>query len=111
MRQQQLEFINLPSSFGTKNNSSNSNSPKNLTILSLEDADKKYSKRMESILKETFHHEQFRGLQRNIIINCLSGRDVFGLMPTGAGKSLCFQVNFFSLFFSFLNFLFKSYLL
>ncbi len=43
-------------------------------------------------LKRHFGHDEFRPLQREIITDSLAGRDVFVLMPTGAGKSLCFQL-------------------
>lgn len=46
----------------------------------------------EQILKEYFGHTSFREGQEKIIDALLSGRDVMGIMPTGAGKSLCFQV-------------------
>ncbi|MEI6100659.1 MAG: DEAD/DEAH box helicase, partial [Eubacteriales bacterium] len=44
------------------------------------------------ILKQYFGHIEFRQGQSELIDSILSGRDVFGLMPTGAGKSVCFQV-------------------
>ena len=47
---------------------------------------------LRSTLKEHFGYDQFRPLQREIIEDALGGRDVFVLMPTGAGKSLCFQL-------------------
>jgi len=44
------------------------------------------------ILKEYFGYTDFRGGQADIIDAVLSGRNVLGIMPTGAGKSICFQV-------------------
>jgi ATP-dependent DNA helicase RecQ len=43
-------------------------------------------------LKKTFGYSEFRPLQREIIETSLAGRDVFALLPTGGGKSLCFQL-------------------
>ncbi len=43
-------------------------------------------------LKEVFGFSGFRGNQEKIIKNILSGRNTFVLMPTGAGKSLCYQL-------------------
>ena len=45
-----------------------------------------------SPLKRHFGHDQFRPLQREIVQDALAGQDVFVLMPTGGGKSLCFQL-------------------
>ena len=43
-------------------------------------------------LKKHFGYEAFRPLQEKIISDSLAGRDVFALMPTGGGTSLCFQL-------------------
>jgi ATP-dependent DNA helicase RecQ len=44
------------------------------------------------ILKQYFGHDAFRGGQESLIDALLSGRDVLGVMPTGAGKSMCYQI-------------------
>ncbi len=43
-------------------------------------------------LKTTFGYSTFRSLQREIIEATLADKDVFALLPTGGGKSLCFQL-------------------
>ncbi len=47
---------------------------------------------LESILKKYWGYEKFRPLQRDIIDSVMSGFDTLGLMPTGGGKSITFQV-------------------
>ena len=44
------------------------------------------------LLKKHFGYESFRGGQEEIINYILSGRDALGVMPTGAGKSICYQI-------------------
>ncbi len=46
----------------------------------------------EEILRDVFGYESFRGDQAAIIETVLAGRDALVLMPTGGGKSLCYQV-------------------
>ena len=43
-------------------------------------------------LKSVFGYDEFRDGQKEIIESILSGRDVLGIMPTGAGKSICYQL-------------------
>lgn len=45
-----------------------------------------------SVLKEVFGFDDFRPMQEAVIDAVLSGRDVLAVMPTGGGKSLCYQV-------------------
>ena len=46
----------------------------------------------QKILKEYWGYDDFRGIQREIINSICDGRDTLGLMPTGGGKSITFQV-------------------
>ena len=46
----------------------------------------------KKILKKYWGYDDFRGIQREIIESILSGHDTLGLMPTGGGKSITFQV-------------------
>jgi len=44
------------------------------------------------ILQKYWKHDRFRPLQKEIIDSVLAGNDTFALLPTGGGKSICFQV-------------------
>lgn len=44
------------------------------------------------VLRQYFGHSSFRHGQEELIDNILSGRDVLGVLPTGAGKSICYQI-------------------
>ena len=44
------------------------------------------------VLKTYWGYPGFRGLQADIIAQILSGHDTIGLLPTGGGKSICYQV-------------------
>jgi ATP-dependent DNA helicase RecQ len=46
----------------------------------------------QQILKQYWGHEAFRPLQEDIINSVLEGKDTLALLPTGGGKSICFQV-------------------
>lgn len=54
--------------------------------------EKKAPKELESVLNRYFGYSGFRGKQLEAIEAVLSGRDCFCLMPTGGGKSMCYQI-------------------
>ena len=47
----------------------------------------------EALLQQYFGHKAFRAGQKQAIDAILSGRDVLAVMPTGAGKSVCYQIS------------------
>lgn len=44
------------------------------------------------VLRSTFGHADFRGLQAGVIGEILAGRNTLAVLPTGGGKSLCYQI-------------------
>ncbi|MDX9998084.1 MAG: DNA helicase RecQ [Phenylobacterium sp.] len=44
------------------------------------------------VLRRTFGHAEFRGLQAEVIAEVLAGRSALAVLPTGGGKSLCYQI-------------------
>lgn len=51
-----------------------------------------YNNELSQLLKRHFGHDAFRPLQEQIIQDVVNGRDVLTIMPTGGGKSLCYQM-------------------
>ena len=47
---------------------------------------------LQDALKTYFGYDNFKGAQKEIIENVLAGKNTFVLMPTGGGKSLCYQL-------------------
>jgi ATP-dependent DNA helicase RecQ len=48
--------------------------------------------RARELLRRTFGHAEFKGLQGEVISELMAGRDALAILPTGGGKSVCFQI-------------------
>src|SRR5438045_1750101 len=44
------------------------------------------------ILRRTFGHAEFRGMQADVVAEVLAGRSAMAVLPTGGGKSVCYQI-------------------
>src|SRR4051812_36461491 len=53
---------------------------------------KQIDKQIAKVLREVFGMEALRDGQRHVIESVLAGRDTLAVMPTGSGKSLCYQL-------------------
>jgi ATP-dependent DNA helicase RecQ len=63
-----------------------------MTETPAEEQTEKESPDLESALQTHFGHTEFRPFQERIIHSVLTGQDTLGVLPTGAGKSLCYQL-------------------
>src|SRR5699024_4107565 len=50
------------------------------------------TKQLNDVLRKQFHLSTFRQGQKEIITDVLAGKDILGILPTGSGKSLCYQL-------------------
>ncbi len=61
-------------------------------MISTQDCQQNSLKTPQQVLSQVFGFDQFRPMQETVIKSVLAGRDNFILMPTGGGKSLCYQI-------------------
>src|SRR5512138_427427 len=60
--------------------------------LALAEADPTPLDAAREILRRTFGHAEFRGFQAEVIAEILAGRSALAVLPTGGGKSVCYQI-------------------
>src|SRR6059058_1254785 len=60
--------------------------------LAVAEADSQPLDAARDILRRTFGHADFKGLQADVIVEVLAGRSALAVLPTGGGKSLCYQI-------------------
>ena len=53
-----------------------------------------YDKLILTCLQNTFGFNDFKGNQKEVILNILNKKNTFVIMPTGGGKSLCYPVSY-----------------
>lgn len=88
----QLDLIKSPASRLKNNHKRKTITLKHSKMRAMETLATQQSLTPKSVLKEYFGYTTFRAGQQETIEACLSGRDSLVLLPTGGGKSLCYQV-------------------